>query len=253
MRNSTNSDGIMSAVAGQVIIVTGSGRGNGKVISDGLERLGAKVVGLDVEFSGESKSDNWKVDLSQINAGHDLIKRIHSKYGRINGLVNNAGISLPFDPYDYNLDVFQETFSVNLNAAILLSIETCKVMSTQPTGGSIVNIASLGAYLGFPQNPAYQISKAGLAALTRSIARDWGAFGVRANNIVPGYFRTAMTEDSFIDAEKRRARERMTLLNRWGNSEELVGPVVFLISKMSSYVTGSDLVVDGGWSINSGI
>jgi NAD(P)-dependent dehydrogenase (short-subunit alcohol dehydrogenase family) len=215
--------------------------------------MGAKVVGIDLEFQETRGPNDLIADLRILEDGEQIINSVISEHGRIDGLVNNAGISKSFSPSKYDINSFLEVFSVNLNSAILLSIEACKVMSKQPTGGSIVNITSLGAHLGFPQNPAYQISKAGLAALTRSLAKDWGKYGVRANNIVPGYFRTAMTEDSFQDPNKRKARETMSFLNRWGNSEELVGPVAFLISEMSSFVTGSDLFVDGGWSANGGI
>lgn len=239
--------------SGRVVVVTGAGRGNGLAISKGLSRMGAKVVGVDIEFQERRGPNDLLVDLGKLEDGAAIINSVISEHGRIDGLVNNAGISREFSPSKYDMNTFLEVFSVNLHSAILLAIETCKAMSKQPTGGSIVNITSLGAHMGFPQNPAYQISKAGLAALTRSLAKDWGIHGVRVNNIVPGYFRTAMTEDSFQDPVKRKSRETMSFLNRWGNSDELVGPVAFLISEMSSFVTGSDLFVDGGWSVNGGI
>ena len=102
---------------------------------------------------------------------------------------------------------------------------------------------------GFPDNPAYISSKTGLSGLTRSLAYDYADLGIRVNNLVPGYFKTDMTKKSFDDPSKRKDRETSTLLNRWGNPKELIGPAIFLASNASSYVTGTDLIVDGGWSI----
>jgi NAD(P)-dependent dehydrogenase (short-subunit alcohol dehydrogenase family) len=113
--------------------------------------------------------------------------------------------------------------------------------------GSIVNITSLGAKLGFPDNPAYQISKAALQQLTKSISYDWGAKGIRANNICPGYIKTKMTEGGFNDVDMNKTRLNRMLIKRWGNPSDLIGPVVFLLSDASSYMTGGDLAVDGGW------
>ena len=125
-------------------------------------------------------------------------------------------------------------------------------MANQKTG-SIINITSLGAELAFPNNPAYQISKAGLRQLTKAIARDWGEFGIRANNIYPGYIKTEMTSKSFADAELNQQRKNKTLMKRWGESTDLIGPVVFLTSEASSYITGTDIYVDGGWTANGGL
>ncbi len=113
--------------------------------------------------------------------------------------------------------------------------------------GSIVNITSLGSELAFPDNPSYQMSKAGLKQLSKSIARDWGAKGIRANNICPGYMKTSMTEKSFNSPELKAARSERMILPRWGEPEDLVGAAIFLLSKASSYITGSDIYVDGGW------
>jgi 2-deoxy-D-gluconate 3-dehydrogenase len=114
-------------------------------------------------------------------------------------------------------------------------------------GGSIVNVTSLGAHQGFPQNPSYQASKAALRQLTRAMALDFGDFGVRVNSLCPGYIETAMTSTSHDDAGARAARAERTILGRWGRPDDLVGPCRFLLSDASSYVTGIDLPVDGGW------
>ncbi len=113
--------------------------------------------------------------------------------------------------------------------------------------GSIVNITSLGAKLGFPNNPSYQMTKSALQQLTKAIAYDWSPKGIRINNICPGYIKTKMTEKSFNDEVLNKDRLDRMLIKRWGEPEDLVGPTVFLLSNASSYITGSDVVVDGGW------
>ena len=103
--------------------------------------------------------------------------------------------------------------------------------------------------MGFPGNPGYLMSKAGLSALTRAIAIDFGAHGIRANNLVPGYIHTDMTKASYTNVVEHQRRKQRTVLNRWGVPSDLVGPAIFLASDASSYITGQDIVVDGGWLI----
>ena len=97
------------------------------------------------------------------------------------------------------------------------------------------------------------MSKAGLRQLTKALARDWGEFGIRANNICPGYIKTAMTAKSFNNSKLKNQRSDNTLLKRWGEPEDLIGPALFLVSDASSYMTGTDIYVDGGWTANGGL
>ena len=112
--------------------------------------------------------------------------------------------------------------------------------------GAIVNITSVAAGLGFPGDPAYLSSKAALRQLTRALATDWARYNIRVNNLCPGYFRTALTEKSWSDPIKRAQRGDRCMLRRWGDPGELVGPVIFLASAASSFMTGHDLYIDGG-------
>jgi NAD(P)-dependent dehydrogenase (short-subunit alcohol dehydrogenase family) len=89
--------------------------------------------------------------------------------------------------------------------------------------------------------------------MTRALAKDWGSSGIRVNNICPGYIKTSMTQKSFDDPELYEVRRNKSVLGRWGNSEDLVGPSIFLLSDASSFITGSDIYVDGGWTSNAGI
>ena len=116
-------------------------------------------------------------------------------------------------------------------------------------GGSIVNITSLNSELAFPDNPAYVAFKGALKQLSKSAAVDLGKHNIRVNNVGPGYFITDMTKKSWEDPKKFKERANKTVLGRWGNPEDLVGVSVFLASDASSYITGQDIYVDGGWTI----
>jgi NAD(P)-dependent dehydrogenase (short-subunit alcohol dehydrogenase family) len=233
----------------KVIIVTGGNRGNGFGISRGLVDAGAAVIRIDKHFTSSLASDDRVFDLSFFDGIPSLVESIEAQYGKIDGLVNNAGISLSIqNPYS-NLAAHQNTMDVNATSAYLLCSSVCNIMAKKGSG-SIVNITSLGAKLGFADNPSYQMSKAALSQLTKAIAKDWGEKGIRANNIAPGYILTPMTEKSFNDPIKNQDRKNRTLLKRWGMPSDLIGPVIFLLSDASAYVTGSDVLVDGGWCSN---
>ena len=116
--------------------------------------------------------------------------------------------------------------------------------------GSIINVTSINSKLAFPNNPAYIASKGGLRMLTKSLAKDWGKYGIRINNLAPGYFVTDMNKKTYANKNKRKSRAEKTMLKRWGKLNDLLGPCIFLASDASDYVTGIDLFVDGGWVSN---
>jgi len=242
------------SVAGQVAVVTGASRGIGKVLSEGLLDGGAKVVGIarsaerlapiDAHENGQAIA----LDLGDSGSAEKIVEQTVDRFGRIDCLVNNAGITLPeSDPYDDS--TWQQTMEINLNAVFRVSRLTVLQMKDQePQGGSIINIASIGALLGFPGNPSYQAAKGALRQLTKAMAHDFGKYGVRVNTICPGYIRTDMANFSYKNPEMRKQREDRTMLGRYGEASELVGPCLFLASNASSYMTGCDLIVDGGWT-----
>ena len=121
-------------------------------------------------------------------------------------------------------------------------------MKTQGQG-SIINITSLNAELAFPDNPAYVAFKGGLKQLTKALALDLGSSGIRVNSIGPGYIRTEMTSRSWANQPARQLRAERSVLKRWGEPTDLAGAVIYLASDASSFVTGQDVYVDGGWLI----
>ena len=142
-----------------------------------------------------------------------------------------------------------ETIDVNLTGAFQFSQQVLKYMKKNHSG-SIINITSINSEFGFPNNPAYVASKGGLKLLGKSLARDWGIYGIRVNNLGPGYIITDMTRKNYNNKKTRIARQKNTMLNRWGKPHDLLGPCIFLSSDASSYITGQDIYVDGGWSAN---
>ena len=238
----------------EVVIVTGSNRGNGLAIASGLKETGAKVIRIDLCFDGNQNLDTHDIifDLSKINKISDVIETIYHEYGKIDALVNNAGISLKSsNPYN-DYESYLKTININLNASFNMCSAVAPYMKERKKG-SIVNITSLGAERGFPNNPSYQISKAGVRQASKAMARDWGEYNIRVNNICPGYIRTMMTSESFEDPQKNKERLNNMILKRWGTPEDLIGPVAFLLSEASAYITGSDIYVDGGWICNGGL
>ena len=238
----------MFDITGRHVIVTGSNRGNGLKIASSLIDHGAKVIRIDKEFSTEIGADDYIVDFSDLEKFENLVDKILATVPAIDALVNNAGVSLSSeDPYK-DMGTYEKTIDINLNATFILTSKICSFMKDVGIHGSIINITSLGANMAFSKNPSYQISKGGLKQLSRAFAMDWGMYGIRVNSIAPGYIITKMTEKSFSNETTNLERKGRTMLGRWGKPEDLVGAIIFLISDASSYITASELKIDGGWS-----
>ena len=122
-------------------------------------------------------------------------------------------------------------------------------MINSSISGSIINFTSIGVEQGFANNPGYAATKGAVKQLTKALAVEWGEHGIRVNNIVPGYTNTPMNSKSWNNPLLRKQRSDRTVFGRWAEPEEMVGPAIFLASDASSYVTGADLVVDGGWLV----
>lgn len=231
----------------QVAIVTGASSGIGRAISIGMTDAGAKVYGL--ARSPATDNDEFEYlscDVTEEARLRDACEEIHARESRIDILVNAAGISIK--PDDGNeLEIFRKTIEVNLVSAYLASLILSDYME-RSGGGSIINITSINSQLGFPENPGYVASKGGLRMLTRALAVDFAPRNIRVNAIAPGYVRTGMTMDSYKDPEEYALRKKHMIIDRWGEPEDMVGAAIFLASGASSYMTGQDIFVDGGWT-----
>jgi NAD(P)-dependent dehydrogenase (short-subunit alcohol dehydrogenase family) len=240
----------------KIALVTGAGRGIGNAIASGFLRAGATVVLVDVDSdrlvsaTQALRDENLDAhgipcDLSRPDQIESLGNKFRGQFARLDVLVNNAGITIGHELLDYPLEDWEKTIHVNLRGPFLVVQRLVGLM--QEHGGSVINITSLNAELGFPANPAYVAAKGGLKQLTKSMALDLGPSGIRVNNIGPGYFDTDINARSRADPIARAERTQRTILGRWGTPQDIVGLAILLASDASSYITGQDIYVDGGW------
>jgi len=236
------------SLSGKTAVVTGALGGLGKEICFSLAKAGAKVYALDILDTTDldhKNIKNYSIDLTKQDQIDKFIAFIDkNETSGINILINAAGVTFPNDLFNYSDKDWDLTYKVNLLAPFKLA----KGLSKNMRDASIINITSLNAELAFPNNPAYVATKHGLKGLTKSLALELGNKNVRVNNIGPGYMKTAMTSKSWSDPKIYEERKKKTFLGRWGTPSDLVGAVVFLASDASSYITGQDLYIDGGWT-----
>jgi gluconate 5-dehydrogenase len=243
-------------LSGRTALVTGSSGGLGLTIARGLAQAGASVVlnGRNqekLERATESLTaaglPAWDcafdvADASQIRGG---VERILDRAGRINVLVNNAGITRRGQLVELDVADWDAVIGTNLTAPFLVAREVAKNMIRQ-NGGKIINICSLMSQLARPTTGAYAAAKGGLQMLTRAMATEWAQHNIQANGIAPGYFITEMTQKLADDPEFDTWIKSRTPAGRWGLPEELMGAAVFLASPASSFISGQVIFVDGG-------
>lgn len=245
------------SVENKVVLITGSAQGIGKTIAESLLKANSKVILVDKSEKNLKKTfQEFKkqyqnvfsltVDITRLSGIKKIHQYIEKKFGNLDVLINNAGITKPNNFSTYPDKFWNETYEVNLKSIFYLSKELSKLMIKQKSG-SIINITSINAELAFPSNPSYVTFKGGLKQLTKSLALELGKYQIRANNVGPGYFRTDMTKKSWNSLKTRKKIREKTCLNRWGTPDDLIGIIFLLSSESSSYITGQDFYVDGGW------
>ncbi len=241
-----------ASIADRVYVVTGGTRGIGAAIAQGLLDAGARVciMARDPEPGDGEQTLGVAVDLGDAATVAGAFDRVVARWGRIDGLVNNAGISKVGPAMDFDLADFARILDVNVTGLFACSQAAARVMAKQG-GGSIVSIASMTSFTGQPERAAYIASKSAVLGLTRALANDRGPLGIRVNAVAPGYIRTDLTGDlierGVLDVA---AIESRAPLRRFGNPSDVVGAVLFLLSDQAGYATGQALVVDGGWTVN---
>ncbi len=234
---------------GKTVLVSGGTSGIGLAIARGFADAGAEVVatGSSAGRLEAARAEAWDgLRFEQLDVrDSEAVKRFFGGLSRLDVLVNCQGVARP--DREWEEDTFLDVMDINLNSAMRLSREAFPLLKS--TGGSIVNVASMLSYLADESVPSYTASKTGIVGLTRALSHKYGRDGVRVNAIAPGYHRTDMTKPlwSVPDSETRIAER--SALKRWGEAEDLVGPVLFLTSPAAAFVTGVTLPVDGGYHI----
>ncbi len=235
------------SLAGKIAVVTGASRGIGAAIAAGLKNSGAGVFGISRSGTAPQGVSTIACDLSDDGAVEHAFEELAKQCGRLDVLVNAAGISLPRSSSESELARFRATLATDLTG-VYATILAAYPLLKEAGSGSIINVTSINSVRGFPGNPGYVAAKAGLAGLTRALAIDYARDGIRVNALAPGYVATDMTATSFADPAMHEDRRRHTTLGRWGNPGDMVGAAVFLASAASGYITGQELFVDGGWT-----
>jgi len=241
--------------AGEVAVVTGGGSGIGRAAARALAAVGAQVIAADVRLDAASATADEIVSHGGKALGVALdvcdeaaVIRVMNEacaFGTLAVLVNSAGISRRKAAFDISRADWDAVNAVNATGSFLCAREAARRMKS---GGSIVNIASVQGFSGFVySNASYAASKGAVVNLTRALAAEWASLGVRINGVAPGWIETPFSANASANPEVRQAVESATPLGRFGHVEEVVGAILFLASRASSYVTGHTLVVDGGF------
>jgi NAD(P)-dependent dehydrogenase (short-subunit alcohol dehydrogenase family) len=246
-------------LTGKVAIVTGSTKGIGRALASGLAQAGATVVvssrkqELCDQVAGEIEAETGRTALGLAchvgdwDAIPGFVQTVHDRFDHIDVLVNNAGITpTRLTVSEITRDVWQKIFSVNVEGPLRMAQCIAPLMRDHG-GGSIVNIASMAAYSGGPGVCAYGASKAALVNLTKSMAQEWVSWNIRVNVLSPGPFVSEMVEGAERNAPGFKDMiANGTLMKRVADPTEIVGPVLYLASDASSFVTGDDISVSGG-------
>lgn len=243
----------------KVIAITGASSGIGEMTAYFMASKGAHVIvssrkqpQIDQVAQGIQK-DGFTAEAVQTHVGKDedrqhLIDHIRQEYGRLDALINNAGINPYYGPaLECEEAAYDKIMDVNLKAPFQLSRQAHPLLKA--SGGAIVNISSEDGIKPDPDLGVYSISKAGLNMMTKVLAKEWGPDGIRVNAVCPGLIRTTFSEAIWQDEEKRSRYEQRSPLGRIADPDEVAGMIAFLASDAASYCTGGIYTVDGGQTI----
>ena len=247
------------SLTGKVALVTGSGRGIGRACALACAAAGADIVlGLrDIAASADLIAEAEALGRQVLPVKLDITRRAEidaavtaaiERFGRIDILVNNVGVGPENPAESVNEDDFDWTVQVNLKGTFFMTQAVARTMIARK-GGRIVNISSQAGTVTLPGESIYCMTKAAINHLTRCLAREWAPHGITVNSVAPTFIWTDGTRPSLADPEFHRQTLAHIPLGRIGETSEVVGAVVFLASPAASLITGTNLLVDGGWSI----
>ena len=242
----------------QVAVVIGAGGFLCSAMAKGLANAGAKIAVLDLRLeiaksvSDEINNSGGKafplaIDVANKKQHIDSLQAILANFGKIDILINGAGTNCPTPFFDLSLDEWQGVMDSQITGTFL----GCQVFGeymVKKKCGSIINISSASAGPPLSKAFTYSVAKAGIKNLTQNLAREWAQDGVRVNAIRPGFLPTEWNQKNFITKEREKAILGHTPMNRYGAPEELIGATIWLASSASSFVTGAEIAIDGGFS-----
>ncbi|MEM8538112.1 MAG: SDR family oxidoreductase [Pseudomonadota bacterium] len=243
------------SVKGRVACVTGASSGLGRRAAVALAQAGAQVVSVARRRAAlDALCDEIgdacaavDADLSDRDALDDMLQRISASFGAPDILINAAGLNTREPASEVTAEGWDATLAINLSAPFFLAQAMVPAMRAKGWG-RIVNFASLQSFRAFPGGIAYGATKGGVAQMTRAMAEAWSKDGITANAIGPGFFPTDLTAAVFDDPDRAARNAAQTCIGRNGELQDMDGPLLFLCSNASSYVTGQVLMVDGGFT-----
>ena len=249
---------MLFSLDGKVAAITGTSKGLGRAMTMALAEAGTDIIGIGIsdphETAEKVRAAGRKFfpipgDMAKPETMGGIAEKALSAFGRVDILVNNAGVTLVDSAEVYSPENYDLTMNVNVKSLFFLTQEIGRSM-IEKRYGKIINVCSIQSIIGGNMVSAYVASKHAVAGITRSLANEWGKYGINVNGIAPGFM---VTDNTKLLREKTDVVAALTAqipLGRWGNPEDLMGPVVFLASDASAFVNGHLLVVDGGFINN---
>lgn len=242
---------------GKIVLITGSGTGLGEGYAHIFTEVGATVICADINTDAAGKvvadiiaqggkAEAVKVDVTDQQSIAAMVAEVIKKHGRIDVLLNNAGVEDIAAFQDVTPAQYDKIHAVNLRGTFFVGQAVAKEMK-KTGGGKIINIGSLGSYIGLARSSVYCSTKGGVVLLSKTMALELAGDNIQVNCIAPGYYITPMTMPFYNDPKRRAWIEERIPLGRWGTVADLAGPMLFLASPASNYITGVTINVDGGW------
>ena len=249
------------SLEGKVTLITGGAQGIGKTVAEHIAAVGSDIVIFDkqvdkakagadaIQKEYHCRAAAFEVDVTKPEEIADAIEKADAEMGHLDLLFNNAGTVIHKPAVDLAPDEWLKVIDVNLNGIFFVAQAFGRYLISRNKKGAIVNTASMsGTIVNYPQQQAsYNASKAGVVHLTKSLAVEWADKGIRVNCISPGYIFTELT--SFVREDWQELWKERTPFKRMGRPEELAGAVIYLLSDSASFATGTELIIDGGFTI----